>query len=129
MLVPPAKSRDTAAPDARTGQYIWTRPSNAWCWSAFLPDARVTPTIAGLAADLSGLPAAFLAVGDLDLFVHDNLDYVQRLLAAGCPVEAHVYSGAIHGFDRMVDAPVSQRLARELTGFLQRNLGQPKWNR
>ena len=117
MLVPPAASIDNEAPDPRTGQYIWTRASNAYCWSAYQSGATVDK------ARLAGLPPAFLAVGDLDLFVHDNLAHVGRLLAAGCPVEAHVYPGAIHGFDRMVDAPVSLRYTRELVAFIQRHLG------
>jgi len=36
MLVPPARSLDAASPDPRTGQHIWTRVSNAYCWSANL---------------------------------------------------------------------------------------------
>ncbi len=80
-------------------------------------------TIAGLAPDVGGLPPAFLAVGELDLFVHDNLAYVGRLLAAGCPVEAHLYPGAIHGFDRAVDAAVTLRYTRDLVAFVLRHLG------
>ena len=124
MLVPPAQSIDAIAPDSRTGRYIWTRASNSYSWSAFLSGAAADPaTIAGLAPDVSGLPPAFLAVGELDLFVHDNLAYVRRLLTAGCSVEAHVYPGAIHGFDRMVEAEVSSRYTRELVGFIRRHLG------
>lgn len=124
MLVPPAQSVDAAAPDARTGQFIWNRASNAWCWSVFLADAPVDPsTIAGLAPDLAGLPPAFIAVGDLDLFVHDNLAHAGRLLRAGVAVEAHVYAGAIHGFDRATEAPVSRRFTQELVQFLRRHLG------
>jgi triacylglycerol lipase len=124
MLVPPAQSLDTACPDSRTGRYIWTRASNGFAWSAYLSGATPDPdTIAGLAPDISRLPPAFLAVGDLDLFMHDNLAHVQRLLCAGCSVEAHLHPGAIHGFDRAVDAPVSQRYARDLAAFIQRHLG------
>jgi acetyl esterase/lipase len=124
MLVPPEHSLDTRSPDPRTGHFVWSRVSNSFGWSAFLSGApAVSGTIAGLAPDLSGLPPAFLAVGELDLFVHDNLAYVGRLLAAGCQVEAHVYPGAFHAFDKMADAPVSQRYARELTGFIARFLG------
>ncbi len=123
MLVPPEHSLDTRSPDPRTGHFVWTRASNSFAWSAFLPDPAAARTIAGLAPDLSGLPPAFLAVGELDLFVHDNLAYVGRLLGAGCPVEAHLYPGAFHAFDRMVDAPVSRRYASELTAFIQKHLG------
>lgn len=123
MLVPPAQSVDATIQDRRTGRYIWTRSSNGYCWSAYLSGAPAAPgTIAGLARDLSSLPPAFVAVGDVDLFVHDDLAYVGRLLAAGCPVEAHLYPGAIHGFDRRVDAAVTQRYNRDLMAFIARSL-------
>lgn len=124
MLVPPAQSIDATRPDPRTGRYIWTRASNNFAWSAYLSGAPADEaTIAGLAPDVGGLPPAFLAVGELDLFVHDNLAYVGRLLAAGCPVEAHLYPGAIHGFDRAVDAAVTLRYTRDLVAFVLRHLG------
>jgi acetyl esterase/lipase len=117
MLVPPAQAID----DPRTGRYIWTRASNEYAWSAYLPGAA-SAMLAGLANDLAGLPPAFIAVGALDLFVHDDLGYAGRLLRAGCSVEAHLYPGAIHGFDRMVDADVSVRYMRELVNFIVRHL-------
>src|SRR5262249_4873365 len=124
MLVPPAQSVDAAQPDPRIGRFIWSRTSNAFGWSACLGGASPDPaTIAGLARNLAELPPAFMAVGDVDLFVHDNLAYAGRLLRAGCPVELHVYPGAIHAFDVAADAPVSQRFTRELVGFLNRHLG------
>lgn len=124
MLVPPAQSIDAAAPDLRTGRYIWTRASNSYCWSAYLSGAPAIPaTIAGLAPDVAGLPRTFLAVGELDLFVHDSLAYVRRLLTAGCSVEAHLYPGAIHAFDRAVEAPVSVSYTRDLVAFIRRHLG------
>jgi acetyl esterase/lipase len=124
MLIPPGQSIDAALPDPRTGRYIWTRASNNFAWSANLSGGPVDlASIAGLAPDVAGLPPTFLAVGELDLFVHDNLAHAGRLLSSGCSVEAHLYPGAIHGFDRMVDAPVSQAYARELVAFIQRHLG------
>lgn len=123
MLVPPGQSIDVLVPDPRTGRYIWTRASNNFAWSANLSGAPANPaTIAGLAPDVSALPPAFLAVGELDLFVYDNFAYVGKLLRAGCSVEAHLYPGAIHGFDRMMDAAVSQAYTRELVDFVRRHL-------
>jgi dipeptidyl aminopeptidase/acylaminoacyl peptidase len=49
---------------------------------------------------------------------------VGKLLRAGCSVESHLYPGAIHGFDRMVDAAVSQAYVRELVAFIKRHLGE-----
>jgi acetyl esterase/lipase len=48
---------------------------------------------------------------------------VRKLLVAGCSVEAHLYPGAFHGFDRMVEAPVSMRYTRDLVDFMLRHLG------
>jgi acetyl esterase len=117
MLVPPAQSIDATLPDQRTGRHIWTRASNSYAWSAYLSGAALNEVTC------TGLPPTFLAVGELDLFVHDNLAYVSKLLAAGCSAEAHLYPGAIHGFDRMVDAAVSQRYTRELVAFIRLHLG------
>jgi acetyl esterase/lipase len=123
MLMPPAQSLDATSPNPRTGRYIWTRASNNYCWSAYLQgEVANRGTIAGLAPDVSGLPPAFVAVGELDLFVQDDLAYVSRLLAAGASVEAHLYPGAIHGFDRMGDAAVSVRFTRDLVAFVERHL-------
>jgi len=123
MLVPPAQSVDASLADPRTGRYIWSRASNGYAWSAYLSGAPADPaTIAGLTPNLAGLPPTFLAVGELDLFVHDNLAYASRLLAAGASVEAHLYPGAFHGFDRMADAAVTVRYTRELVAFIRRHL-------
>jgi acetyl esterase/lipase len=124
MLVPPGSSIDASSPDPRTGRHIWTRASNEYSWSAYLSGEPANPaTIAGLAPDVSGLPPTFIAVGDLDLFVRDDMAYANRLREAGCEVESHVYPGAIHGFDRMVEAPVSQRYTSELVAFIRKHLG------
>jgi acetyl esterase/lipase len=125
MITPPAHSLDSSLPDPRTGGHIWTRTSNDFAWSAYLSGGVPDPvTIASLAPDVSSLPQTFIAVGELDLFVHDDLAYAIRLLVAGCSVEAHLYPGAIHGFDRMVDAPISQRFTADLMSFVARHLGR-----
>ena len=67
-----------------------------------------------LADDLSNLPPAYIATGSLDLFFDENLDYARRLTAAGVPVELHSYAGAIHAFNAIPDAPLSQRFTAGL---------------
>lgn len=124
MLMPPSRSLDNRVADTRTGRHIWSRASNDFGWSSLLAGGTVdTATIAGLATSLAGLPPTFMAVGELDLFVHDLLAHSARLLAAGCTVEAHLYPGAIHGFDRMVEAAVSRRFTADLSAFVSRHLG------
>ena len=52
---------------------------------------RVSPyTAPTRATDLTGLPPAYLAVGDLDLFIDEALEYAQRLQQADVPTELHV---------------------------------------
>ena len=44
---------------------------------------------------------AWLGVGTLDLFHDEDLEYAERLRAAGVPCQVHVVPGAFHGFDRV----------------------------
>lgn len=59
--------------------------------SAYAAPARAT--------DLSGLPSAYIDVGTLDIFLEEDLEYVQRLRASNVEVESHVYEGVPHAFD------------------------------
>jgi len=84
--------------------WVWTKESNHIGWSAYLGrlfDTDEVPIYAAAsrAGDLSGLPAAYVMVGALDLFYDEDIDYASRLVAAGVPTELHVYPGAPHGFD------------------------------
>lgn len=97
-----------------TGEFIWTRASNRFGWSALqgdyaADDARKGWFSPSLADDLANLPPAYIATGSLDLFFDENLDYARRLVAAGVPVDLHSYAGAIHAFNAIPDAALSQR--------------------
>jgi acetyl esterase/lipase len=100
-------------PHPYAGEFVWTPAANRFGWQATLGrEARqgddVCPYCApARAPDLTGLPATFLQVGALDLFVDENLEYARRLLRAGVPTELRVYPGAFHGFD-MVAIPGSR---------------------
>src|SRR3546814_11857545 len=72
-------------------------------------DARRGWFSPSLAGDLAGLPPAYIATGSLDLFFDENLDYARRLVAAGVSVDLHSYAGAIHAFNAIPDAALSQR--------------------
>lgn len=97
-----------------TGEFIWTRASNRFGWNALQGDYKADDARRGwfspsLAEDLTGLPPAYIATGSLDLFFDENLDYARRLTAAGVPVDLHSYAGAIHAFNAIPDAALSQR--------------------
>jgi acetyl esterase/lipase len=108
--------------------FVWTRENNLMGWRAYLGcepgGADVSPyAAAARATDLHSLPPAYIAVGDLDLFVDENISYAQRLLAAGVPTELHVYPGAFHGFNGFVPgAALSRRFHADRDQALQRAL-------
>ncbi len=107
---------------------LWTRENNLIGWRSYLgrePGGDdVSPYAAALrATDLAGLPPAYIPVGDLDLFLHENIAYAQRLLDAGVPTELHVYPGAYHGFDIFAPtADVAQRFIADRNHIVQRVL-------
>lgn len=112
-------------PNPHVGQYVWTPDDNHFGWSALLGAEPGSPGVsphaaAARAEDLSGLPPTYLAVGALDLFLQENLDYVARLVAAGVPVEAHVYPGAYHGFHVAPFARITQLAERDSRAALAR---------
>jgi acetyl esterase/lipase len=108
--------------------FVWTRENNLMGWRAYLGrepgGAEVSPyAAAARATDLHGLPPAYIAVGDLDLFLDENITYAQRLLAAGVPTELHVYPGAFHGFNGFApSAEISRRFNADRDHALKRML-------
>jgi len=106
----------------------WTREDNLIGWRSYLgrePGGEgVSPyAAASRATDLAELPPAYIPVGELDLFLHENIDYARRLLQAGVPTELHVYPGAYHGFDGLAPtANVVQRFIADRNHVLKRAL-------
>jgi triacylglycerol lipase len=112
---------------AFTGEFVWTAQANQYGWAALRGDYGADDERAGwfspaLAADLAGLPPTFIAVGALDLYLEEDLDYARRLIGAGVPAELHLYAGAFHAFDKVPAARVSQAFLRDLHAGLTRLL-------
>jgi acetyl esterase/lipase len=76
------------------------------------------------AADLTGLPPAFLLGCDFDPLRDEGLRYAARLLDAGVPVELHQYPGTVHGFDVM-PARISAEARRVQVAAIRRHLRPP----
>lgn len=109
---------------------FWDRESTRLGWLAYLgamsPGGDDVPAYAAAvrAEDLTGLPPAFVAVGELDQFLPECLDYVRRLVGAEVPVELHVYPGACHALDVFAPmAQVSLRFVGERNRALKAALG------
>lgn len=97
------RTGSTSEPHPYCGEFVWPPANNRYGWGALLgmePGGPDTPYGAAPARveDLSGLPAAFILVGALDLFFEEDLEYARRLVRAGAPVELHVIPGGFHGF-------------------------------
>jgi acetyl esterase/lipase len=114
-------------PHPYTGEFVWTRSSNRFGWTALLGQEPGGPDVPPYAAaarveNLSGLPPAFISVGALDLFLDENVDYALRLTRAGVPAELHVYPGAYHGFQAAVTSRVVLDADRDALAALRRAL-------
>lgn len=113
-----------------TGEFVWTRNSNQFGWESlrgnYVPDDAAKGWFSpSLADDLKGLPPTWIGVGNLDLFLDENLDYARRLVDAGVAVELHTYPGAFHCFNMMAEASVAKYFAQDLRRGALRLLGLP----
>ena len=116
-----------ADPHPHAGEFIWNNAKNVFGWSALLGHAPggegVSPYAAAARAEtLAGLPPTYIATGALDLFVEENISYVQRLLRAGVPTEFRIYPGAPHAFNIMPGARVALAARRDSAAALERAL-------
>ena len=108
-LVYPALDRNWDTPSAieNAEGYGLQRETMRWFWNHYVPDAADgdNPLVSPLrAADLSGLPPAFIATAEFDPLRDDGERYGERLAEAGVPVIVKRYDGMIHGFYWMLGA-------------------------
>ncbi|MFF7454500.1 alpha/beta hydrolase [Kitasatospora sp. NPDC008115] len=109
---------DTFSAHQLAGHDTWDRTSNATAWQAALGDRRgdrrgapdLPPYAApARAADLAGLPAAYIEVGSAETFRDEAVAYADAIWRAGREAELHVWPGAFHGFDTFApDAALSR---------------------
>jgi acetyl esterase/lipase len=122
VLIYPMLDHKPSPPD-RAGHHVWPREANVFGWASLLGDSIDNPSpvaVPALAGDLSAFPPTFLAVGDIDLFITENLAFAARLVEAGIETELHVYPGAYHGFNMIAGSPLSQRFEAETLAALSR---------
>ncbi|QNG38818.1 alpha/beta hydrolase [Geodermatophilaceae bacterium NBWT11] len=128
LLVYPMLDDRTASsiePPAHAGEFVWTARDNRFGWAALLGRPPGGPDTSPYAAaarapDVTGLPPTFLAVGALDLFLEEDVEFARRLIRAGVPTELHVYPGCYHGFTMVPTARVSTAHDRNVLAALSR---------
>jgi acetyl esterase len=102
-----------------------TRDKLAATWRHYLGSQPATPYAApARAADLSGLPPAYIATAEFDPLRDEAITYALGLLQAGVQVELHQWPGTFHGSQAIVSAEISQRQIAELAAALRRALAE-----
>jgi acetyl esterase/lipase len=103
---------------------VWDRAANMEAWGWFLggkpADAYAAPA---RAEDLSGLPPAFIDVGEMDMFRDENIAFVAKLLRDGVTAEFHLYPGAYHASEMIApQAGLSKQIWAARLAALKRAL-------
>ncbi len=125
LFYPMLDDRTTALDPVLAPLATWTYDDNRTGWGALLgvrdgEDEATEYAAPARAADLTGLPAAYLDVGDLDIFRDEDIEYARRLARAGVPTEIHVHPGCPHAFEWLApQATVSQRVIADRVRRLQ----------
>ena len=117
----------TDDPHPYTGEFIWTQAANRFGWTALLGQEPGSPGVslyaaASRAESVAGLPASYICVGALDLFLEEDLEYARRLMREGVPTELHIYPGAYHGLQLVPNAQVARAVTRHFISALRRAL-------
>ena len=116
-----------------TDHRVWNRDANEFAWRAYLNNrlTNVEPYASPAhAEDLSGMPPTYIMIGTLDMFRDEAIDYAQRLMDAGVPVELHVIPGAFHAFNTIfADNPLSVDITDEFIGALKTAFDTPSSNK
>jgi acetyl esterase len=102
----PVTDRDftTASYIENADDYGLTRDAMIWFWDHYIPsteDGRHPYAAPLRAADLSGLPPAFIITAEYDVLRDEGEAYAARLREAGVEVDLKRYDGMIHGFFSM----------------------------
>ena len=105
-----------------TGEFIWTVENNRFGWASYLGGAADLSNgcVPARLESLEGFPPTFIATGNLDLFMEENIRFIERLQAAGITADIYMAVGAYHGFNVMVpDAQVSKAFHAACAEFLK----------
>lgn len=129
LLIYPMLDDRQCTPSSGWEVPVWPPAANTYGWTAYLGESKGGPDVSPYAAaaratDLAGLPPALIAVGSVDGFVDEDIDYALRLNQAGVATELHVYPGGPHGFDSMVpDSVLATRAQRDIEEWLASQVG------
>ncbi len=112
LIYPMLDDRHYVLDPALEAVATWTYGDHVTAWQAYTGAGGATsPYAAPLRADdLSGLPATYLEVGELDIFRGEVTEFARRLLESHVPLEFHLHPAVPHAFELFAPtAGVSRR--------------------
>ncbi|GAA1348907.1 alpha/beta hydrolase [Falsarthrobacter nasiphocae] len=124
LLAPMLDDRTSMYGTHGLGRVGWDAPANRFAWAAYrrreAAAAESRPyAVPARRNRLTGLPPAWIAIGDIDLFYPEDVDYAERLQEDGVACELVVVEGMYHGAeDRCPDAPAIRRLRASMDAAL-----------
>ena len=103
---------------------IWTRSAAEQTWAMYLGggDDGTHYAVPARAADLSGLPPAYVSTMEFDPLRDEGIAYALRLLQAGIQVELHTFPGTFHASSLLPHAAISKWAERDRHEALHRAL-------
>ena len=118
---------DTPSMRDYTDTPIWHRRNAVVSWTSYLGTEPggddVSPYAApARAADLSGLPPAFVTTCQFDPLRDEGIEYARRLAHAGVQAELRLYPGTFHGSGMVETAAISRRMFADEIDALRRGL-------
>ena len=118
LLIYPMLDDRNTTPDPQIVPFAgWSYDDNITGWDALLgaghEQREVDPAAApARIADATGLPPAYIEVGQLDIFRDEDVRYALTLSRAGVPVELHLHPGVPHEYDAIASASDVARRAQ-----------------
>jgi acetyl esterase len=120
LLLYPVTDDRLATPSMAAFEDIpgWNRRNSVHMWRHYLGNGDRAAAIScyaapARAADLRGLPPAYVMTCELDALRDEGIEFARSLMEAGVPTELHHFPGAFHGFDTLADGAVSRRARAE----------------
>ncbi len=120
LLIYPMLDDRNVVPDPLLAPFApWSYDDNITGWTALLGEdcggPHVTPYgAAARLTDFTNLPAAYIDIGELDIFRDETMRYAHNLMLAGVSTELHVHPGAAHAYEAFVpDSELAQRTVQD----------------
>jgi acetyl esterase len=127
LIYPTVEGEHVVTADPAFEPPFLDRGEMAWFIDQYVPaelrrDPRFAPS---LAANLAGLPPAFIVTAEHDILTAEGLRYGEKLRAAGVDVTSLKYPGAIHGFVTMGWAfDIGRKAIGDISEEIERRLGR-----